>query len=88
MGVGRQQQQHSALDTLAAKNRGKNGTTSMETQHVHAGWPQKTQKPQLACNNVPSCHITAHWMTFKSSMIYVLNNGRERFDDTMMMMIK
>ena len=62
-GVGRQQpQQHSALDTLAEKNRGKNGATSMEIQHGHAGWPQKTQ---ITCYYVPSCNITVTWMTFK-----------------------
>ena len=26
------------MDTFAAKNRGRNGTTSMETQYVHTDW--------------------------------------------------
>ena len=30
---------NSALDTFAVKNRGRNGDTSMETQHMHTGWP-------------------------------------------------
>ena len=52
---------YSALDTLAAMNRGTIGPTSIETQHVHAGWKQKTQ---LTCLDGLSCHITAPWMTF------------------------
>ena len=50
MGVGRQQQ-HSALDTLAAKSRLRNGATSMETQHVRADWMKKIRR---ICYNVLS----------------------------------
>ena len=34
----------SALGTLAVKSRGRNLATSMETQHVRAGWMQKTRR--------------------------------------------
>ena len=54
------------IDTLGANNRGRNRAASMETQHVHAGWPQKTQ---VTCYDVLACHISAPWITFKSSMI-------------------
>ena len=47
--------------TLAANNRGRNGTTSIETQHVHVGWPRKKRR---ICYEVPSYHPTAPWMAF------------------------
>ena len=37
-------QTDSALGTLAVNNSGRNGATLMETQHVHAGWMQKTRR--------------------------------------------
>ena len=55
----------------AAKNRGSNRTTSMEIQHVHAGWPQKTQ---LICYNVLSCHIT---VTFLEDFLKFNDIGKE-----------
>ena len=44
---------------------------------------------QLTCYDALSFDITAPWMTFYSSMIQernLLNNRREKFDDTMMSM--
>ena len=34
----------SALDTLAVKSRGRNGATSIETQHVRADWMKKIRR--------------------------------------------
>ena len=50
----------SALDTLAVHSRGRNGATSIETQHVRADLMQKTR---CICYNFLSWHIPAHCMT-------------------------
>ena len=47
--------------THAARSSGRNGNTSMETQHVYAVSRQKI--PRICCNT-PSLHDPAPWMTF------------------------
>ena len=49
------------LDTLVAKNKGRSGDISTETQHVNAAWQQRTR---LTCCNAHSSHTPAPWMTF------------------------
>ena len=41
------------LDTIVAKNKGRSGDISMETQHVNAGWQQRAR---LTCCNAHSSH--------------------------------
>ena len=42
----------SALDTLAVSSRGRNGATSMETQHVRADWMKKNTAHILRCSTL------------------------------------
>ena len=53
-------------ETLAAKNRGKNGGTSMDILPAKAGWLLKTQS---TCYNVLCSHIPAPRMTSLYSTI-------------------
>ena len=49
--------------TYAARISGRNGNTSMETQHMNAVSPQKISR------NAPSMNDPTPWMTFQSSTI-------------------
>ena len=65
---------------------GKNGNTSMKTQHVNAVSHNTAHMLQYT----PPLHDPAPWMTFQSSTTQeslALKDGRQRFDDTMLCVI-
>ena len=53
-------------DILAAKNKGKSGSSSQETPHVLV---EKQKEPRHTCYSAPNSHIPALWMTLLCSMM-------------------